>query len=418
MPSKALIQAAGDFDRRRSFAELGIRGGEQLSVDIAAVLARVRKIRDELVDETLELTRSLGERAISGRARLLGPGTVIVNGVELRAHRIILATGSRPIVPDAWTPFADRLLTTDSLFEQSTLPPRLAVLGLGCVGTELAQALARLGLHVTAFDDKALICGLSDPRVNGTLLEALRRDLTVHLGHEARLFAGGDGIHVKAGPEEVAVDRVLVALGRRRNLDALGLETLGVVLDEHGRPEVDRATMQIGKLPVFLAGDANGDVPVQHEASDEGHIAGVNAATQSFDGSTRRTPLSIVFCDPNVALVGQRMSQLDPTQTVVGEASFDRQGRARLMLSNSGTIRVHANLEDGMLLGAELCAPAGEHLAHFLALGIHRRSTVLELLRAPFYHPSLEEGLRSALRDAAKHLPNDGDGTPDALNGV
>jgi dihydrolipoamide dehydrogenase len=106
-----------------------------------------------------------------------------------------------------------------------------------------------------------------------------------------------------------------------------------------------------------------------------------------------------------VAIVGHRVSQLDPKKTIVGEASFEHQGRARLMLRNVGAIRVYADHEDGRILGAEICAPGGEHLAHFLALAIHRRSTVLELLRAPFYHPSLEEGLRTALRDAAKHLP-------------
>ena len=405
MPSKALIEAANAFHRRGQFAEFGIREGERLGVDLGAVLARVRHIRDELVDETLELTNGLGERAVSGRARFVGPDAVTVNGVTLRARRIIIATGSRPIVPDAWKPLADRLLTTESLFEQRTLPPRMAVLGLGGVGAELAQALARLGLRVTAFNDKETLFGLSDAKVNAAVVEALRRDLTVHLGHEATLSADGEGVRVHAGAEEVVVDRVLVALGRRRNLDGLGLETLGVPLDEHGRPDVDPATMQIGTLPIFLAGDANGDVPLQHEAADEGHIAGLNAGTEPMKRFQRRTPLAMVFCDPNVARVGKPLSDLDPAKIWVGEGSFAHQGRARLMLRDFGIVRVYAAREDGTLLGAELCAPAGEHLAHWLALAIASRATVPELLRAPFYHPSIEEGLRTALRQVAKAMP-------------
>ena len=404
MPSKALIEAAHAFHRRRQFVEFGIRGGELLRVDLEAVLARVRHIRDAMVEETLELTRALGERAISGRARLVGPDAVVVNGVTRRARRIILATGSRPVVPDAWKTLTSRLLTTDTLFEQRTLPARMAVLGLGGVGAELAQALSRLGVHVTAVNDKATLFGLTDAKVNAVVLEALRRDVTVHLGHQAQLSADGEGVRVQAGAEEFVVDQVLVALGRRRNLDALGLEALGVPLDEHGRPVVDGDTMQIGALPIFLAGDANGDLPLQHEAADEGHMAGINAGAGPVRRFQRRTPMAVVFCDPNVARVGQPFSELDSAKIWVGEGDFAAQGRARLMLDNFGIVRVYAARDDGTLLGAELCAPEGEHLAHWLALAIERRSTVAELLRAPFYHPSLEEGLRTALRQVSKQM--------------
>jgi dihydrolipoamide dehydrogenase len=405
MPSKSLIEAAHAFHRRRAFAELGVSGAESLTIDVPAVLARVRRIRDTFVDETLRLTADVGYRAMSGRARLLGPNRVSVNGEELLADRIIVATGSRPIVPEAWLPFSDRLLTTDTLFEQTTLPKRMAVLGLGSVGVELAQALARLGGDVTAFDAKTKVAGLTDETVHTCLLGALRAELTVHLGDEAELLLEGDGLRVNAGGASVAVDRALVALGRRPNLDGLGLESLGVPLDEHGKPEVDPTTMQIGRLPVFLVGDVEGDRQVQHEAADEGHIAGLNACADAVKSFARRVPLSIVFTHPNIAMVGQRYAQLDPANIAVGEASFEKQGRARLALRASGRLRVYADKMSGRLLGAELCAPEGEHLAHLLALALERQCTVRDLLRAPFYHPTLEEGLREALRGAAKNLP-------------
>ena len=411
MPSKMLIEAAGEFHRRLIFSELGLSGGDGLRVDAGAVLARVRKVRDGFVRETRELTADLGERAISGRARLRGPHQVEVGGRVLDARSIVLATGSRPTVPGAWKAFADRLLTTDSLFEERALPSRLAVVGLGPIGLEMAQALARLGVQVTAFHAERTIGGLSAGPVNETALEMLRGELEVHLGHEARLTAEGaegEGMRVSAGPASVVVDRVLVAMGRTPNVQGLGLETLGVPLDEKGLPEVDRATLQVAGLPVFLAGDANAELPLQHEAADDGHIAGLNAVAPSVRRFVRRTPLSIVFSDPTLALVGQRLEARDPVGIVVGEARFDDQGRARMMLRNAGLLRLGANREDGALVGAELFAPAGEHLAHWLALAIHRRSTVFDLLRAPFYHPTVEEGLRTALVEIAKQLPSDG----------
>ena len=410
MPSKMLIEAAGEFHRRLVFPELGLSGGDGLRVDAGSVLARVRRVRDGFVRETRELTDDLGDRAISGRAQLRGPHQVEVGGRVLEARRIVLATGSRPVVPEAWKAFADRLLTTDSLFEERALPARLAVVGLGPIGLEMAQALARLGVEVTAFHTLPTIGGLSAGPVNDTALEMLRTELEVHLGHEARLTAEraeGRCPRVSAGPASVVVDRVLVAMGRTPNVQGLGLETLGVPLDEKGLPEVDRATLQVAGLPVFLAGDANAEVPLQHEAADDGHIAGLNAVAPSVRRFARRTPLSIVFSDPNNARVGQRLEARDPVAIVVGEARFDDQGRARMMLRNAGLLRLCANREDGALVGAELFAPAGEHLAHWLALAIHRRSTVFDLLCAPFYHPTVEEGLRSALIEIAKQLPND-----------
>jgi len=405
MPSKVLIEAANAYHRRTSFAEFGITGAERLAADIPAVLRRVRRLRDDFVRGTLRATDDLGERAISGRARLLGPGRVEVNGRELRARRIILATGSRPVVPAPWRALGGRLLTSDTLFEQETLPARMAVIGLGAIGIEIAQALSRLGVGVVGFDGVKAVAGLSDPAVNAVAVELLQREFPLHLGANAELTAAGDGVRVRAGAAEVTVGRVVAALGRRPNIDDIGLDTLGVTLDERGQPPVDLRTQQIGDLPVFLAGDANGHAPLLHEAADEGHIAGLNATRDTPACFARRTPLAIVFSDPNIASVGRRFQALDDGSYFAGEVRFDNQGRARAAQHNRGILRVYAGRDDGRLLGAELCAPAGEHLAHLLALAVQQSLTVRELLRLPFYHPVLEEGLRTALRDLASQLP-------------
>lgn len=405
MPSKVLIEAANAYHRRTSFAEFGISGAERLAADIPAVLRRVRRLRDDFVRGTLKATDDLGERAISGRARLLGPGRVEVNGRALRARRIIIATGSRPVVPAPWRALGKRLLTSDTLFEQESLPTRMAVIGLGAIGVEIAQALSRLGVEVAGFDGAQTVAGLGDPTVSGVAIDLLRREFPLHIGANAELDAAGDGVRVRADATEVTVDRVVAALGRRPNVDDIGLETLGVTLDERGQPPVDLRTQQVGDLPVFLAGDANGHAPLLHEAADEGHIAGLNATRDTPACFERRTPLAIVFSDPNIASVGRRFQALDDGSYFAGEVRFDNQGRARAAQHNRGVLRVYAARDDGRLLGAELCAPAGEHLAHLLALVVQQSLTVRELLRLPFYHPVLEEGLRTALRDLASQLP-------------
>lgn len=408
MPSKVLIEAANAFQARTRLEAFGVRGADKLSVDIPAVLERVRSLRDFYVSGVLKATDDLGGRRIDGRARLLGPGRVEVDGRELRARSLIIATGSRPVLPPAWATLGDRVFTTDTLFERTNLPRRLGVVGLGAIGIEMAQALARLGIEVHAFARSGRLAGLRDPAINATLRALLEQEFTLHTGHEVELEAAGDGVLVRAGDQHVEVDAVLVAIGRRPNLDGLGLETLGVPLDDKGQPRIEPGELQVGDTRVFLAGDVNAHAPILHEAADEGFIAGRNALADSPACFRRRTPLGLVFSDPPTAFVGTRHDAL-PEGAVTGAVDFSRQGRARAAQKNAGLLHVYAQRESGRLLGAELCAPGGEQLAHLLALAVDQRLTVFDLLRMPIYHPVLEEGLRTALRDAGKQV----DASPD-----
>ncbi len=408
MPSKALIEAANAFHRRHALDDLGIRGADGLRADIPAVLARVRALRDDFVKGPSAVPDKLGDRAIAGRARLAGPGAVEVDGRRIEARAIILAPGSRPIVPGPWRALSDRLLTSDTLFEQTDLPRRIAVIGLGAIGIELAQALSRLGLEVAGFDAAQTLAGIDDPAVLSALRPLIEAEFPVHLGTEATLEDHGGAIRVTAAGMEFEADAVLAAIGRRPNLDGLGLETLGVPLDARGLPALDPETLRIGDTGVFLAGDANAHRPLLHEAADEGHIAGRLAAPDApAQGLCRRTPLAITFCSPQVARVGPPLSAL-PEGTLTGEVDFARQGRARIAAANAGLMRLYADPADGRLLGAEMCAPAAEHMAHLLALAVEQRLTVPQILAMPFYHPVLEEGLRTALRDLARRLPDAG----------
>jgi dihydrolipoamide dehydrogenase len=407
MPSKALIEIAHAFHGRTRLDSYGIRGGEALTVDLPAAMRRVRELRDRFVGGVLRTTADLGERNLGGRARLTGPGRISVGGQDIEARSIILAPGSRPIVPPAWAALGDRIQTTDTVFELETLPRRIAVVGLGAIGVEFAQALAHLGLEVTAFSRGTDLAGLSDAPVNEALRAILAESFPLHTGGEVEIAEARDGLRVGMGADAATVDMVLVAIGRRPNLDDLGLETLGVALDERGLPPFDRNTMRIGDLPVFLAGDANAHAPLLHEAADEGYIAGFNATASDPGCFQRRVPLGIVFAAPDIATVGKRHEELAPGSFVVGEVDFANQGRARMGQRNRGLLRLYADSQSGRLLGAEMCAPSGEHLAHLLALAIGQKLTVLDLLRMPFYHPVIEEGLRTALRAASRHFDTD-----------
>ncbi|GGD27695.1 dihydrolipoyl dehydrogenase [Sinisalibacter lacisalsi] len=409
MPSKALIEAANAFHRRNSFEEFGIRGADGLRADIPAVLARVRKMRDGFVKGPESVRGKLGKRAISGRARLLGPGRLEVNGDEIEARAIILAPGSSPVVPGPWRDFGDRILTTDSLFEQQDLPRRIAVIGMGAIGVEIAQALARLGLEVAGFDTVDGLAGIDDSEVLAAFRPLIEDEIALHLGAPAELEEAGDAIRVTGAGDSFDADAVLVAVGRRPNVDDLGVDTLGIALDDKGMPEVDPASLRIGDLPVFLVGDANGDRALLHEAADEGHIAGRMAAPdRESDGLCRRTPLTIVFSSPQVARVGPPLSELNASDIASGSFDFSKQARARMAQTAAGLLRIHAERESGRLLAAEMCVPAAEHLAHLLALAVERKMTVADMLALPFYHPVLEEGLRSALRDLSSNVASTG----------
>jgi len=401
MPSKALIQVAEDFHRRTHLGRYGVDGHEGLTLNASEAMEHVQDLRDTFVDRVLSnSTDTLGDAFIEGYARFVELHTLeIDNGQRITAQRIIIATGSRPVVPGAWERFGDRILTTDTLFELEDLPKSLAVVGLGVIGLELGQSIARLGVDVTGFDLAETIGGTQDPEVGKAAVEIIGKEFPLHLGHPVEIEEEGDHLRVTAGEHSVVVEKVLASLGRTPNVDNLGLENTGAPLDERGIPVYNPNTLQIGDLPLFIAGDVTGDRPILHEAGDEGRIAGHNAVSDEIHAFRRKTPIAINFCDPNIVAVGQRWNELDPSATAVGEVRLAPVGRALIMGKNRGVIRVYGDKASGRILGAEMMTPHGENLAHLLNWAIEQGLTVGRLLRMPFYHPVIEEALQAALYD-------------------
>ncbi len=402
MPSKALIHIAEEFNARKQYSKFGIEGGEGLSLDSEVAMERVQDVRDILVDRVLgNSIDKMGDKFLNEFAHFIDAHSLQLDDDTVTFDRCVIATGSRPIVPEAWSALGDQILTTDSFFEQQDLPKSMAVIGLGVIGLELGQALSQLGVNVTGVDALTTIAGLKDPDINRCAIDLIQKQFPLILGQSAHLEKVDDLIRVTAGDQQFNVERVLVSVGRRSNIDRVGLEALGISLDEHGLPEYDPHTMALKEAPhIFLAGDVNGDVPILHEASYEGKIAGHNAGSGSTNAFKRYVPLHITFSEPNICQVGLSFDQLDENRTVIGKFSMGPHGRALVMANNKGLIHLYADKQKGTLLGACMVAPRAEHLAHLIAWCIEQKLTLQDMLRFPFYHPVFEEALQSAIRDA------------------
>jgi len=413
MPSKLLIAAAEAAYVAQKWPQFGLRLQGEIEVDGRAVMARVKGERDRFVDFVLKSVDSIpGSDKLHGHARFIDDHTLrLDSGMQVRFAQAVIATGSSPAVPSVLRGAGDRLVINDDVFDWDELPRIVAVFGPGVIGLELGQALHRLGVSVHMFGRGGPVGPFTDPELREYAAATFRREF--YIDPNARLGAverTADGVRIRyaepTGVERtVAVDYVIAATGRTPNVGRLGLENTSLALDARGVPLFDRRTLQCGVSHIFIAGDASNDLPLLHEAADEGRIAGENAARfPHIQENLRRAPLAIVFTDPQLAVIGARYADLDASKIVLGAVSFEDQGRSRVMLRNRGLLRVYADSGSGAFLGAEMIGPDAEHIAHLLAWALQCGLTIERMLEMPFYHPVVEEGLRTALRDAQAKL--------------
>jgi len=410
MPSKLLLAAARAARDMRAAAAFGVQGKPR--IDGRAVMARVQRERDHFVAAVLKDVAAIPARErLAGHARFAGPTTLTVDDQSrVEARAIVIACGARPTIPpELARACGERILTHETVFDLADLPRSLAVIGAGPLGLELAVAFARLGVVTSVFDPKRSVGGARDPKVQAKLREALGREIDFHLGVsiEAKRNRAGD-IAVswtdEAGHKGRRVYQyVLDAAGRPPALDGLDLNMAGLDLDPHGVPLFDPLTQRCGKSAIFIAGDANNARPVLHEAAAQGALAGTNAARfPKIERRAQGVNLAVVFTDPDIAFVGEAFDPGKVNGWAIG--CSDDNGRARVDGRGAGILRAWARRADGVIVGGELFGPDAEHLAHLLAwviqLGI-RVDTVLDL---PFYHPTLEESLRTCLRDLREKL--------------
>lgn len=415
MPSKLLIAAADAAHMLDLAPGFGVHPGDK-RIDGRAVMERVRKERDRFVGFVLESVESFPlEDRIRGHARFTGAHTLQVGDhTEIEAARIVIATGSTPVILPQLQGVGPGIVTSDDVFDWDDLPGSVAVIGTGVIGLELGQALTRLGVKVSLFARGGSLAQLSDPEVLGAARHALAQELDLRFQTEV-VGAEQQGARVRLTTRDargVETDEhfqyVLLATGRAPNLHGMGLEASGLELMANGVPDFDSRTMQCGTSHIFIAGDANNELPLLAEAADHGKIAGENAGRYpDVRPGLRRTPLSIAFTEPNIATLGKSYKALcagGRPKFAIGQVSFVNQGRSRVMLQNKGMLRVYAEYGSCRFLGAEMIGPRGEHLAHLLAWAAQAHLTVPQMLDMPFYHPVIEEGVRTALRDLAANL--------------
>ena len=413
MPSKLLIAAAEAAHSVEAASGFGVHASKP-TINGEEVMGRVRRERDRFVSFVLKDVENIDEKhLIRKHATFLDDRTLQVGDSTIDAKTIVIATGSSPIVLPMFDEIGDRLIVNDDIFEWETLPESVAVFGSGVIGLELGQAMHRLGVRIRLFGRSGSIKPLSDMAIRDYAEKVFKSEFFLDakanlLGLERvvnkvkiRFVDHEDGIE-----KAEKFDYVLVATGRSPNVKGLGLENTSLKLDSRGVPIFDPTTMQCGNSSVFIAGDANNILPLLHEAADEGFIAGDNAGRfPEIKPGLRRSPLAIVFCDPQIAMVGQSWKEIEGQKdVVVGKIFFEGQGRSRVILKNKGLMHIYADRNSGLFLGSEFIGPQAEHLAHLLSWAHQQKMTIPQMLQMPFYHPVIEEGLRTALRDVSAQL--------------
>ena len=412
MPSKLLIAAAEAAHGMEIAPGFGIHPGS-ISIDGEAVMERVRRERDRFVGFVLDgVDRIDPEQKISGQARFVEDSRLEIGNSQVRAGRVVIASGTSPAIPDFLEEVQDRVSVNDDVFEWKTLPESVAVFGAGVIALELGQALHRLGVRVRLFGRSLRTGPITDPGV----LQSAEKVFSSEFPFTApvkveKVEPDENGVRVlyrnneDSGVEEEVFEQVLAATGRDPNLTELNLEQTSLKLDSRGIPVYNPLTMQCGNSPVFIAGDVNNTLTVLHEAADEGRIAGDNAGRfPDVREGRRSSPMTVVFTDPQMAVVGKTWKDLQGRDYVMGSVSFEGQGRSRVMLQNRGRLHLYAEPGSGRLLGMEAVGPRVEHLAHLVAWSHQQQLTVQQMLSMPFYHPVVEEGLRTALRSARDQL--------------
>ncbi|EPT3386918.1 dihydrolipoyl dehydrogenase [Neisseria gonorrhoeae] len=417
MPSKLLIAAAEAHHHALHTDPFGVHlDKDSIVVNGEEVMRRVKSERDRFVGFVVtDVEEWPADKRIMGSAKFIDEHTVQIDDhIQIAAKSFVIATGSRPVILPQWQSLGDRLIINDDVFSWDTLPKRVAVFGPGVIGLELGQALHRLGVKVEIFGLGGIIGGISDPVVSDEAKAVFGEELKLHLDAKTEVKLDADGnveVHWEQDGEKgvFVAEYMLAAVGRRPNVDNIGLENINIDKDARGVPVADPLTMQTSIPHIFIAGDASNQLPLLHEAADQGKIAGDNAGRYPNIGSgLRRSTIGVVFTSPQIGFVGLKYAQVaaqyQADEFVIGEVSFKNQGRSRVMLVNKGHMRLYAEKATGRFIGAEIVGPAAEHLAHLLAWAHQMKMTVPQMLDMPFYHPVIEEGLRTALRDADAKL--------------
>lgn len=413
MPSKVLISSANRMYDIQHAQDVALAINAQ--VDTSNVMSHVRQLRYRFTAATIRDVNSWpNEHKLSGKASFKNKNTIVVNNQEYQAKSFIIAVGSTPTFEQKWKDeLADRLITSDQIFELETLPKSIAVIGSGVIAIELAQAMHRLGVNTTVFARSRKIGSLTSPHLQALAQKTLSDELNLKFEVLPELVQKTEnGVNIQFSENDeiknINVEYLLMATGRKSYLNTLHLANISKEFEDIKNLSVDAKTKQLADLPIFITGDALTNTPLQHEAANEGRGAVYNCLNYPQVKNIKTlTPLGIVFSSPEMAISGQSYKQLKNQNIdfITGFVSYEKQGRAIVLGKNKGAIEVYIDKKSRKILGAELFLDSAEHIAHLLSWIIHQGVTLDDVLNQAYYHPTLEEGLRTAFKHAKRQFP-------------
>lgn len=404
IPSKMIVRAAGALAEARRVHSLA--GDAATIPDWAPVAERIRTEATEDWDDAAAAKRlaDKGVRLVRGRGRLSGPRTVVVDGAGFTAGRaIVLNPGTEPAIPPIPGLAATPYWTNRDAVAATAAPASLIVIGGGAIGSELAQAFARFGTRTTVLEAAPGLLPPEEPEAGGLLAGVLREEgIAVHTGaHIERVDHDGDGFAVVVGGRRLSAERLLVATGRTSNLAATGIEVLG--LDPAARfPEVDDF-LQIAD-GVYAIGDVAGKGAFTHMSMYQasiaaGHILGLDRGGAEYHAVPR-----VTFTDPEIGSVGMTEGQArgKGLRVLVGSTDVPSSSRGWIhKVGNQGFIKLVADAEEGVLVGATAAGPSGGEVLSVLTLAVHARIPLATLRRMIYAYPTFHRAIETALKNLA-----------------
>jgi len=408
VPSKALISSARAVAAARHASRLGV-DVKEVHVDFPGVMAHVRRAIEQIAPvDSVEALEAAGVVVLAGTARFTGGGILSVDGQTVPYRQALLTTGARPAVPPIAGLDSVDFLTSDTLWDLSQAPLRLAVLGGGSIGCELGQAFARLGSDVTVIEGLPRVLPREDPYASEAVHRALLADgVRVLSGRQVSSvtgFANGAGrltVGVAPDSEDVEFDRLLVAVGRSPRTSDLGLDSIGVRLDARGFVIVD-AALRTTNRRVWAAGDLTGYPQFTHTAGVHGSLAASNAVLGIRRTVDLKAVPRVTFTDPEVAAVGASTEEGNDADVDVITHEHDVLDRAVAEADTDGFARLAID-DRGRIVGATIVGPrAGETLGE-LTLAIRKRLRSRDVAGTIHPYPTYADAPWKAAIDDVQH---------------
>jgi dihydrolipoamide dehydrogenase len=401
IPAKAVLRVADVLTEVRDADEFGIKVAEP-EVDYDAVSARREKVISTLVGGVAGLFKKNKIDLIEGEASLAGGGAITVNGDQITAKTILLATGSvkRPI---PGTEFGGRVIGTEEAWALAELPKSMAVVGAGASGAEIASAYARLGVEVHLFEALDRVLPTEDADVSKLAERGFKKQgIEVHTGTLVKDVQSNDsGVTFTHGEESGSVDWLVIAAGRGPDIEALGLEAAGVKLEDSGLIEVDGA-MRTSAAGIYAIGDLVHGPALAHKASDEGVIAVEDAAGLETHPIEYIDIPRATFCTPNVASFGLTEAQArdEGYDVTVGKVQYGAVGAGTVYGDRTGMIKIVGDKKYGELLGGHIVGAKATELIQELVNTRLLEGGYPEIARTIHGHPTLSEAVMEAARAA------------------